>query len=299
MANRTCTLIGTHNGLFHYDEIVAVGLLSILHNNKISVIRTRDPQKLSTCNICVDVGHGKFDHHMPGGNGQRENSFYYASCGLVWKEYGHEILKKFECPPEIVETCFKAFDDTVILPVDKIDNGIPCNSYFEFISFFLPPFNKESDVDSYFNQALQITTQILKSAIVKCIDKVRCDTILNECIKNHSNSTNILEIPSQFLNWQPAIISYNKTSNCCIDFVVFPYLDGGYAAQCVPPSSSEIFNQRISFPKEWAGQTNDLPKLTGVKSATFCHNNCFFVRAMTRDDIILLCQLATEFSKNS
>ena len=54
----------------------------------------------------------------------------------------------------------------------------------------------------------------------------------------------------------------------------------------------EEFNQRIPFPKEWAGQTDKLSVISGVKDATFCHNGCFFVRANTYSGIRKMCILA-------
>ena len=85
--------IGTHNGLFHCDEVVACALLSMFIQNlygeevDINIIRTRDPSILEKCDICVDIGEGKYDHHYTGFNEKRdgENGEMYASAGLVFK----------------------------------------------------------------------------------------------------------------------------------------------------------------------------------------------------------------------
>ena len=87
-------------------------------------------------------------------------------------------------------------------------------------------------------------------------------------------------------------INLKHASENKIAFVIFPYPAGGWAAQCVPPSLEEKFGQIVSFPKNWAGQTNDLAKISGVDDATFCHNRCFFVRAQSKYGVIKLCNLA-------
>ena len=75
--------------------------------------------------------------------------------------------------------------------------------------------------------------------------------------------------------------------------MLFPYPDGGYALQCVPPSKEEMKGQRISLPEEWAGETSNLPEISGIPSATFCHNGRFFARANDYGDIIEMCRIAT------
>ena len=60
---------------------------------------------------------------------------------------------------------------------------------------------------------------------------------------------------------------------------------------CASVFRRKIWANRL-FSKKWAGQTNDLAKISGVDDATFCHNSCFFVRAQSRYGVIKLCNLA-------
>ena len=54
-------VIGTHDGKFHCDEVLACALLKLLPEYSTAVIkRTRDQTILDTCDVVVDVG-GKFD----------------------------------------------------------------------------------------------------------------------------------------------------------------------------------------------------------------------------------------------
>lgn len=142
---------------------------------------------------------------------------------------------------------------------------------------------------------MDILEEELKTEIGKDLSFMIVETnwasISRNCFDN-----GILQIPSQTINWLEPVIKINNicSSDLAINFVIFPYSDGGWAAQCVPPSLDEKFNQRISFPSSWAGQTDRLPEISGVKDALFCHNGCFFARASSKESIIEMCFLATE-----
>ena len=63
--------IGTHNGTFHCDEALACFMLKQLPEYKhADIIRTRNPEELSDCDIVVDVGgvydaeRHRYDHHQ-------------------------------------------------------------------------------------------------------------------------------------------------------------------------------------------------------------------------------------------
>ena len=63
--------IGTHNGAFHCDEVLACSMLKLLPKFKDAVIiRSRDPKVLETCDIVADVGGifdpitNRYDHHQ-------------------------------------------------------------------------------------------------------------------------------------------------------------------------------------------------------------------------------------------
>lgn len=294
--------VGTHNGFCHGDELVACGIYGLLHPN-LTIVRTRDSAILSQCDICIDIGGGKFDHHQKGFNKTRTNGIKYASAGLIFKEYGEElitlILKRYfpgmNCN---VTAVFKAFDAKVIVPVDKEDNGKSTATHsFSFISSFLPLWLNDSpeEYDKQFQKALIITMEILEHKLREFIAKEIAKSIVAQSWKNPYYFKNgILEIPSQtFLNvGLESIVRYNYSKKQKVNFVIFPYPAGGWAAQCIPPSLKKKFSQRIPFPKSWAGQTTLLPQISSVETATFCHNGCFFIRADTKEDILKMCNIA-------
>ena len=52
-----CKFIGTHNGSFHCDEALAIGMLKILPEyENLDIIRTRDPELLKVLNSFVVFG---------------------------------------------------------------------------------------------------------------------------------------------------------------------------------------------------------------------------------------------------
>jgi uncharacterized UPF0160 family protein len=128
-------VIGTHNGHFHADEALAVYLLRQLPAYKnAQLVRTRDAERLQTCDIVVDVGavhdHGirRYDHH------QREFTATFpghgtklSSAGLVWMHYGPEIIESHtNLAPSSAENALlyeKTYTD-FIEAFDGNDNGI-------------------------------------------------------------------------------------------------------------------------------------------------------------------------------
>lgn len=293
MTNSRLKIVGTHSGIFHADEVVAIAILALRYDNQIRIIRSRTQRFLEPCDIVVDVGGGKYDHHMKGGNGVRDNGVPYASCGLIWRDFGRDVLIKLGCKENDLTCCFEAVDKNIIEPIDKIDNGITSCSIFEFIPNFVPNWDEDFKLlDDRFDDALACTTSILKRLIKKEISDYSSRTLLTNILS--SNRNRIIELPCQSINWVELVTAHNEVSDNPVDFVIFPYSSGGYAAQAVPPSKDKIFEQRISFPKEWAGLTNKLPEATGVATAIFCHNNLFFVRAKNKEDAYKLCEIAIQ-----
>ena len=198
-----------------------------------------------------------------------------------------------------VSAILRAFDSKFIVPVDNEDNGILSGKHtFSFISSFLPTWvdDNAEEYNRAFEKALISAMEILENLMKDFISRDVAKKIVANLWKNKETFNNgILEIPSQtFLNFGlEAIIRANKSKKEKANFVIFPYPAGGWAAQCIPPSLKEKFSQRVPFPKAWAGQTDLLPEISGVETATLCHNGCFFARAVTKDDVIKMCNIAS------
>lgn len=97
--------IGTHNGRFHADEVIATQLLQFILENdhrpsEIELVRTRDQKVIDKCDMVVDVGkiydHEKhrYDHHQE----SCQETFSpttpipLSSAGLIWRHYGQQFI---------------------------------------------------------------------------------------------------------------------------------------------------------------------------------------------------------------
>lgn len=131
----TGPLIGTHNGNFHADEALAVYMLRLLPEYKDSpLLRSRDYEKLKTCDIVVDVGAvyddstKRYDHHQREFNTTFPNhSTKLSSAGLVYMHYGKQVISECCKIPQDHhenEIIYQKIYDDFIESVDANDNGI-------------------------------------------------------------------------------------------------------------------------------------------------------------------------------
>lgn len=298
--NTKCAMnFGTHNGIFHCDEVVGIAILGLAYmNTNVYVVRTRNIDELNKLNIVIDIGGGMFDHHMAGFNVCRPTGEKYASAGLVWKEFAEEAIRNVMTEKDIsiddaeIKSIKEQIDKEVILPVDMEDNGEKVSNHsFSFIPKFLPSWMEVPNYNEAFCKVGSIVFDILKEIIKDMLVQVVAKKELQKryaCIND-----GILEIPTQAMPWLEYVVNYNQFHNCIVKFVIFPYPAGGWAAQSVPPSIEKKFEQLVPFPKEWAGGNEQtLPLVSGIQDAIFCHNGCFFARAKNKESVLEMCRIA-------
>ncbi|KAI9734952.1 MAG: hypothetical protein M1834_002032 [Cirrosporium novae-zelandiae] len=127
--------IGTHNGHFHADEALAVYLLRLLPSYREStLIRTRDPTLLETCQIVVDVGgeysptNNRYDHHMRTFTTTFPNhATKLSSAGLVYMHFGKDIIAQrtgLKEDNEDIKLLYEKIYSGFIEALDANDNGI-------------------------------------------------------------------------------------------------------------------------------------------------------------------------------
>ena len=77
-------------------------------------------------------------------------------------------------------------------------------------------------------------------------------------------------------------------------FALYPSQRGGYNAQVVT-KGLDTNEAKCPFPAEWAGKSEEeLPKISGISTLTFCHNGRFLISAAKLEDIYLACRKAME-----
>lgn len=285
----------THGGTFHADEVLATVILEkVFRDIKISRTFTV-PENLKEDVMVFDIGGGKFDHHQKGGNGARENGVPYASCGLIWKEYGHELVKNTPNP----DLVWHIVDRDLIQGIDATDNGqmpgidYPAQAWTinKLVSSFNPTWDSNEDSDSAFEMAVSFAEIIFNKVLANAIANAKAQTIVEEAIEKSKNHIMVLD---EFLPWQEFIFSSVNPKAEELWFVVFPSNRGGYNWQCVPDAFGS-FGQRKSVPTEWRGaKPEELKKMTGVATATFCHPTGFLGATDTLEDAIELAQIASQ-----
>lgn len=110
----------THGGSFHPDEVMATVLLEILYGD-IELARVAEIDEKDTEAFVYDIGLGKYDHHQED-KVRRENGIAYSSVGLIWRDYGMQILEKLGIQ-DFLEDYYYDIDDQIIIPIDALDNG--------------------------------------------------------------------------------------------------------------------------------------------------------------------------------
>ncbi|MGN1013179.1 MAG: MYG1 family protein [Clostridia bacterium] len=288
----------THSGTFHADEVFATVLLSLILDN-INILRINevDESKIYKEAIIYDVGLGELDHHQAGGNGKRNNGIPYAACGLIWKKYGVSILENIGISNDNIDYLFNKIDKNLIQFIDANDNGITPSiktdykyiSLASIIASFNPNWDEDVDADIRFIDAINLARIIVKNEFESEISKLKAKSKVENAINCSENDIMILD---EFMPWKEFILESNLKKAKDILYVVFPSNRGGYNVYAVPKEEGS-FENRKSFPKEWAGlRDENLQKVTGVKTARFCHTACFICTAQTKDDAIKLAILA-------
>lgn len=279
----------THAGNFHADDVFSTAFLEKVFGN-ISLIRLKEYQDDGS-KIAYDIGLGKFDHHMPNPK-KRPNGIHYCGFGLLWQEYGLTYLKQINV--EEPETTFKVFDNLLVNGIDAIDNGeFTINSDFNIypiaslIELFRPKYGEEKDENECFLEAVNFAHTIFDLVLKEAISKVKVIKKIRTKIPDIKNNILILD---EFIPYEYALFFLEIAKN--VDFVVYPSNRGGYAAHTVS-NNYKGFIPKVPFKKEWAGlRDRELQKVSGIKTARFCHRALFLATADTLEDAISLVKLS-------
>ena len=289
----------THNGTFHSDEVFSTVLLSkVLKKDILKLCRTSNIKEGIT-GFVYDVGYGKYDHHQPGGNGERKNGIKYSSFGLVWRDFGKDYLKQLNCLQ--IEEVWSMLDKKLVQNIDAIDNGqLGKLTQFDFEVVTLPNLismynsnwdDEQANQNEMFLKAVQFAQTVFDRFIISVVSKIRAKSRVEDAIENSKNQILILE---KFMPWKEFLLDSENEKAKNILFVVFPSNRGGYNVYAVPKENGS-FESRKLFPAKWAGlKDEELQKATGVATATFCHTNRFICATKTKEDAIKIANIAVK-----
>lgn len=152
--------IGTHDGFFHADDVLALALLKRMFWCDFEIVRTRDKAILDSCDILVDVGgkyDGKkyFDHH--------HDRDLPCSVSLVWTaiwEWGGVDDFVYQYVNETVLDSVSALDTDLQGALIKFGD----NKAYYNISSLLSDFN---GLDGGFEIALDVADKFWTAILVK------------------------------------------------------------------------------------------------------------------------------------
>lgn len=291
--NKEFKKIGTHDGKFHADEVMATAILEEVFD--VQVVRTRDTKVLEKMDIVYDVGGGELDHHGPD-KVYREDGIPFASSGLVWKKFGPQVLKNKDSglSEDKLEDMLKHIDRKVIEGIDALDNGvwidtteIPLMNISSIISGFNPNWKSDKDETEAFNEAVQVASSVLNNAIENKLSVFKA----RDCVVKayEKRKTKELLILNRYCPYGEALKDIDENNE--VLFVIYPRKDS-YAMQTVRNDDRE---DKKKFPKAWAGKRDEeLAAVTGAKDAVFCHTGRFIAVAGSLEGIMKMARLAID-----
>lgn len=289
----------THNAKFHADDILACATLQLVlekRGESYKVIRTRDPQIISSADIVFDVGgeydpqRNRFDHHQVGGAGKYESDIPYAAVGLVWKQYGEELCGSSAVAGRI--------EEKIIMPVDADDNGINLCEFKsdiapyrlqEFFYAFRPTWEEGLESDNYdagFFHCVKLAKELLMREIIVA-RAFENSKVLFKKDYEQAQDKRLIELSAEY-GWEGLAPEYPEPL-----YVVYKRLDGWRVGTVSAKRFS--FQNRKDLPLSWAGLRGvDLQAATGVSDAVFCHNGRFLIVAKSREGALALAKLALQ-----
>lgn len=321
--------IGTHDGEFHCDEVLAVSLLRLLPLYQTAkIVRTRDPVILNQCSIVVDVGGEfdpkrlRFDHHQ---RGCEERMTGYttklSSAGMVWRHFGMQIVEELfpELPILFRHEFFLQVYKEYIHPVDQQDTGEKqgeassimmrvrrANPWKEDIKFLerdsaFPLAMVSADFKDYLDDAFRSFYQEVSSATETKVKEAYIDSINSiNSIENKENKNNngpssskILELSPKYLN---SIFRFLSEEQMPL-YLVFQDTQGTFMVRAVPVSKGS-FQSRKPLPESWRGLANEvLSQTTGIPDCVFVHATGFIGGHKTKEGAMAMAELARKMNE--
>ncbi len=259
----------THAGVFHADDVFSTALLKIVYPDIVIERGTKVPDDYD--GIVYDIGYGKYDHHQADRK-IRENGVPYAAFGLLWEEYGPELVG---------EEMAAAFDKEFVQRLDLSDNTGENEAVCSLIAGYNSLWDEDSDQDEQFMEAVNVAKEMLERQIKKMISKKKAVEEVRNQISQAKDHILILE---KAMPWKEALVDTD------ILYVIMKSIRGGYNVQAVP-KTIDTTELKKAFPKAWCGAAKeDLVKMTGIETFTFCHFNGFLCVAETLEDAVKIAE---------
>ncbi len=315
------TLIATHSGAFHADDVFGVAVLAALFPDH-RIVRTRDPEEIAPADFVVDVGgvwdaaRGRFDHHQRGFGGARMRveadgstapAEGYASAGLVWRAFGLAYVQRFasgmKCTfdeatltqvAEDVDASLVRYHDLVDTGAQEVAPGVFGLS--SKIALLNSTWLEEGPLAragrarlqmDRFGEAMALARRLLDRFLLRRIgqvlaaDKVRAAQRLFD--------GRVLHLADGGLPWTRVVVEEMPE----VLLVVYPEESSGQHQIRTVPATLGSFDSRMDLPSAWAGlREGQLAGAIGVPDAVFCHSNLFIAGARSLEGALRKAQMA-------
>jgi len=309
--------IGTHNGVFHADEIVAMALYRAYIEDNVELVRTRNPQELSSCDVKIDVGGeyaptcwssyygdymsmtqfrgyavlGEFDHHQ-----FREGDELYglSSAGLIFKALTEPMsacCDMGECPwvDTVVSepsqsllnlvTAVDARDTRV--EYDKWKNSIFCQDVtFDMLFNAISGCNQLDIASKEQDDMFNTLTDLFTKYFKGTIEACELYKTISEIASNTQK-----EAESK-INKIKNTVKVKGQFVYFEDFQSFPMAakwlwDNGYG--------TKIFVSYDKLQNNWTYQVDtDVQKIVSVSNTVFVHTNGFIAKSLDDMDTVVI-----------
>uniref|UniRef100_A0A8D0GP61 MYG1 exonuclease n=1 Tax=Sphenodon punctatus TaxID=8508 RepID=A0A8D0GP61_SPHPU len=301
--------IGTHGGTFHCDEALACFLLRRLPPYRdAEIVRTRDPQLLSECDVVVDVGgeydpkKHRFDHHqrsfaesMHSLKPEKPWRTKLSSAGLVYFHFGSQILAELldlEEEDGMVQLLYDKLYENFVQEIDAIDNGIsqwdgdphyPMTTNLSArVSYLNPRWNdKDQDTETGFRKAMELAgSEFLARLDYYHRAWVPARSLVKEALQQRFKvdpSGEVLVLSQGGCPWKEHLLSLEPEMGVekPVKFVLYMDQNSQWRVQCVPPSL-HTFQSRLPLPEQWRGMRDEeLSQLSGIPGCIFVHASGF------------------------
>eukprot|EP01038_Epipyxis_sp_PR26KG_P008227 gene8227-11133_t len=315
------TLIGTHDGSFHCDEALAIGLLKLLpkYQSNSVIVRSRNPSLLLKCDVVVDVGavydfqNLRFDHHQREFTGVLEGfNTKLSSAGLIYKHFGKEIIRCILLENEgiveeqLVDVCFTKLYRDFIEHVDAIDNGIEVSdgairyhissTLSNRVGHLNPHWNEPQTpeiLNERFKKAVALTSSEFLShanSIIQSWWPAR--SIVNVAIEQRFSvhESGSIIIFSQACPWKEHLFDLEEAKGFSgqILYALYPDMGGSWRVQAVPLAPNS-FDSRKKLPSIWCGLRDEvLSEKSGIAGCIFIHASGFIGGHHNKDGALAL-----------
>uniref|UniRef100_A0A183BHG4 UPF0160 protein MYG1, mitochondrial n=1 Tax=Globodera pallida TaxID=36090 RepID=A0A183BHG4_GLOPA len=313
----TQSLIGTHNGKFHCDEVFACYMLKKLPMfSNHSIVRTRDPQILNGCDVVVDVG-GVYDHQrMRYDHHQRDFAetiqsivglpfqTKLSSAGLIYAHYGKAVIGSIlGLPAEDadVEKLYEQIYKKFVEAIDAIDNGINqfdglpryqlSSTFGSRVEHCNPAWNEETpDPEKGFQKAMAIVEEEFEQR-VRSLHTAWLPARNIVLAAVHPSGKVLMFHKSGGVPWKDHFFQLEKElglKSAGICLVLYnDSTNNTWRVQTIPVSELCPFDSRISLP--WKGyRDGELEKESRIDGAIFVHANGFIGGTKTMEGALKL-----------